>query len=82
MLKNDNYKKGDYLAICDQCGLQFHASELKKMWNGLYACKDDWEARPLYETPNKPSKPRKLPFVRPEGKDKFMTVAERDADAL
>lgn len=82
MLVNDNYIKGDFNAICDQCSLQFKGSELRKMWNGLYACKDCWEARPLYETPNKPSKPRRLPFSRPEGKDKFMTVAERDADAL
>ncbi|MFA5340546.1 MAG: hypothetical protein WC332_02100 [Clostridia bacterium] len=82
MLKDDNYIKGDPLAICDLCSLQFHASELKKMWNGLYACKDDWEPRPEYETPNKPSKPRKLPFTRPEGNDKFMTVAERNPDLL
>jgi hypothetical protein len=82
MLKDDNYIKGDYNAICDLCGLQFKGSELKKMWNGLYACSDCWEERPAYETPNTPSKPRKLPFTRPEGKDKFMVVAARNPDIL
>jgi hypothetical protein len=72
MLREDNYEKGAYNVLCDLCSLQFKNYELNKMWNGLYACKDCFETRPEYDTPNKPTKPRTLPFTRPEGKDKFM----------
>jgi hypothetical protein len=82
MLKNDNYRKGDNLCICDLCSLQFHASELRKMWNGMYACKDDWEERHPCDRPPKPSKPRKLPFTRPEGTIKYMTLAAIDVSKL
>lgn len=39
------FKKSDWLAICDRCGFKFHASQLKKTWDGFYVCKTDWEPR-------------------------------------
>jgi hypothetical protein len=36
---------GDWNAICDRCGMKFKASDLRKTWDDLYVCKDDWESR-------------------------------------
>ena len=82
MLKDDNYIKGDFNAICDLCSLQFKGSELKKMWNGLYACKDCWEERHPCDTPPKPSKPRRLPFYRPEPEITFIPIEKADPTKL
>lgn len=45
MSKADTLKLGDWNAICDRCGFKFKASELKKTWDNLYVCEDDWEPR-------------------------------------
>ena len=45
MSKNWHFNPGDHNAICDSCGRKFKASDLKKRWDGLYVCSDDWEPR-------------------------------------
>ena len=40
-----NYKEGDYLAVCFECGHKFYASELKRHWTGYYVCPRHWEMR-------------------------------------
>ena len=39
------YKKGDWNAICDICGNKFKASKLKKQWDGLMVCPQDFSPR-------------------------------------
>ena len=39
------YKKGDWNAICDICGFKFKASKLKKQWDGLMVCPQDFSPR-------------------------------------
>lgn len=39
------YKHGDYNAICDVCGFKFKGSQLKKRWDGMRVCEEDWEMR-------------------------------------
>lgn len=39
------YKPGDHLAVCDRCGFTLLASEMKKTWDGLFVCPEDWEPR-------------------------------------
>lgn len=38
-------KLGQWNAICDRCGFKFKSGELKKDWQGLMVCKDDFELR-------------------------------------
>ena len=38
-------EKGNYNAICEVCGFKYKASKLKKRWDGLMVCKEDWEVR-------------------------------------
>lgn len=36
---------GNYNAICDSCGRKYKASTMKKRWDGLFVCPDDYELR-------------------------------------
>jgi len=36
---------GDYNCICDSCGRKFKASTMRKRWDGMFVCKDDYEIR-------------------------------------
>jgi hypothetical protein len=38
MGKSDYYADGDYNAICDQCGMKYKKSKLRKQWNNLLTC--------------------------------------------
>lgn len=37
------FKKGSWNAICDVCGGKYKMLELRKRWDGLVVCKDDFE---------------------------------------
>jgi len=39
------FKSGSHNAICDRCGFKFKADQLRKDWQGLMVCKDDYEQR-------------------------------------
>lgn len=69
------YRSGDWLAVCDRCGFEFHASELKKDWQGFMVCSKDHETR----HPQDLLKGRKerigVPWTRPEPTDQFITVS-------
>lgn len=36
---------GNWNALCDSCGRKFKALDLKKRWDGLMVCPEDWEMR-------------------------------------
>ena len=79
---SNTYKKGDWNAICDSCGRKFKASQLRRRWDGLRVCKDDWEPRhPQDFLRGKPDKPS-VPWSRPEQADTFVTPAPADPDSL
>jgi len=63
------FKKGDWKATCDRCGEHFHASQLKKTWDGLYVCHADYEVRhPMDFQKGIPDDPS-VAWTRPEGTD-------------
>lgn len=39
------FRRGDWNAICDRCGFEYRASELRRDWRGLMLCKEDFEPR-------------------------------------
>lgn len=69
-IKNQNTLViGDWNAQCDRCGFKFKASDLKKTWDGLYVCKDDWEPRhPMDFLKGRKDDPS-VPWSRPESSD-------------
>ena len=36
---------GNYNALCDSCGRKFKATSLRKRWDGLMVCSEDFEQR-------------------------------------
>ena len=42
-MPSNHYVSGQWNAICDVCGFKFKSSKLKKRWDGLMVCKDDFE---------------------------------------
>jgi hypothetical protein len=89
---------GDHNAWCDQCGFKFKASELRKRWDGMYVCAEDYEARHpqdfIRSIPEKPappfSRPRNdeienpfsSPMVDQAGTTNFTTFGPADRSAL
>ena len=65
-MKRNTFKSGDWLAICDSCGLTFYASQLRKRWDELMVCELDWEPRHPQDfvrgIPDNPAPP----WVRPK----------------
>jgi len=66
------FKKGDWVSICDRCGKKFHASQLKKDWQGLYLCKDDWETRQPQDFLRGVKDDPSVAWTRPEQPDTFI----------
>lgn len=58
---------GGYNAICDDCGLKYKASELRRRpTDGAMVCRWDWEPRHPQEFVRAINDTHKLPFTRPE----------------
>ena len=38
-------KLGDWNVVCDSCGRKFKASTMRKRWDGLFVCAEDFEIR-------------------------------------
>lgn len=43
--KNPGYKSGSHWAVCDSCGCQFRAEDLKETWDHFWVCDEDFESR-------------------------------------
>ena len=81
------YKPGDYLAVCDRCGIHYHGSELRMEWTGLFVCggcfnvrhpQDYVKALPEYQT---------VPIARPDivasmGSTTLSSAAARSATSV
>lgn len=65
----NNYRHGDWRAVCDYCGREFYGSELKKEWTGLFACEADWSPRHPQDFKRGVRDDQRPPFVRAEGTD-------------
>lgn len=56
---------GDWNALCDSCGRKFKASSLKKRWDGLIVCKEDWEQRHPQDLLRVQREQISVPWARP-----------------
>lgn len=67
----DNYEPGQWNAICDRCGFQFKARQIRKEWTGKMVCSgpatnDCWDRRNLQEVKPAARQQRPLPWTRPD----------------
>ena len=67
------WKSGDWLAVCDQCGMKAFASQLTKRWDGYMVHKEErfgcWETRHPQEFVRAVPDNHPLPWTRPEPAD-------------
>lgn len=82
-----DYRHGDYHAICDICGFQFHASKMKMTWDNLFVCKKDFDHRHPQDFVRGRAYNQRVPIPRP-GSDAFtdtqtaLTVAASPGDSV
>ena len=72
MSYNPTYDKGNWLAICDDCGQKFKANILKLRWDGLMVCPADWEPRQPQDFVRAKIDIQAVPWSRPEASDYFI----------
>lgn len=61
------YTSGEWLAACDHCGRLFLASKLKKQWDGIMACPEDFDFRQPQDMigPTRGGTEKAIPWARP-----------------
>lgn len=57
---------GDWNAVCDVCGFRFKASEMKKRWDNLMVCEQDYELRNPQDLIRVRGDRPAVPWARPE----------------
>jgi len=73
-MSNTYYKKGDWSAVCDRCGFEFKSSQLKKTWDGLWVCHNDFEIRHPQDFIRGIPDKQTVPWVRPEANDGVVEI--------
>ena len=73
-MSTTSYKPGDWCAVCDVCGFEFMASQLKKRWDNVMVCDKDFELRHPQELLRGKKERISPPWTRPEPADVFITV--------
>lgn len=66
MGRADYWKPGDPNAICDVCGFKYKLSQLRKRWDGLMCCPQDWNIRQPQDFVRGVRDQRPIPMARPE----------------
>jgi hypothetical protein len=70
----DTYLKlGDWNAVCQVCGFRFKGSELRKRWDGVLVCAEDFETRHPSDFLRVPREDTSVPWSRPEPTEVFAT---------
>jgi len=67
-----SYIRGDWNAICDDCGWQYKASELKSRWDGLRVCYKCWEPRHPQDFVRSVTDTQAPSWTRPESSDTYV----------
>lgn len=69
------YTPGDWHVICDVCGKKTPASEIKRRWDGMLVCKNDYEHRHPQDFLKAKTDKISVPFSRPRpAVDSFVVV--------
>ncbi|MFN7882058.1 MAG: hypothetical protein ACK5PF_03455 [bacterium] len=56
---------GNWNALCDSCGRKFKANQLKRRWDGLMVCEEDYELRHPQDFLRVQRERISVPFARP-----------------
>lgn len=70
------YVPGEWNAICEICGFQHKASELRKNWKGQRVCPKDFETRHPQDLIRPRADNPSVPWTRPEADDVFIGAGD------
>jgi PKD repeat protein len=76
MGRSDYYLDGSNNVICDQCGKKFKAHQLRKQWDGIWACNRCWDYRNPQEYVRGVPDNMAPDLSRPEAPDEFTAGAQ------
>jgi hypothetical protein len=62
----NTHRIGNWLLVCDECGLTYYNDKIHKRWDGAIVCEKDWEPRHPQEYVHARSDPKPLTKVRPD----------------
>lgn len=62
----NTYIHGSWNIICDVCGFKFKQEDIKKRWDGLRVCADDWEIRHEQDFLRGVKDDPHVPYTRPD----------------
>jgi len=73
-MHQSTFISGQWKAVCDRCGAEYHAKQLRQEWTGLRVCsghgtRDCWEPRHPQEFVRGVKDKQAPPWVRPEPAD-------------
>lgn len=68
------YDKGDWKTSCDVCGRIFKATLLRRRWDGLMTCPDDWETRQPQDFVRGKADIQAPKWTKPESQDVFSSA--------
>ncbi len=66
------YKSGSWNFICEVCGQQHKAEQMRKRWDGVITCPRDWEPRHPQDFVRGVKDNQSVPISRPEPPDQFI----------
>ena len=65
---------GDWNAVCDVCAQKYKSSLMRKRWDGLMVCPNDWEPRHPQDFLRAVPDRQAVPWSRPQTTDVFVPV--------
>lgn len=74
MRSNNFFRPGSYLFICDVCGNKYHKEEMRKRWDNMIVCPDDYEMRHPQDFLRAREDRQSVPISRPRPVDVFRHV--------
>jgi len=66
------YVPGEWNAVCDVCAQKYKSGDMKKRWDGLMVCPNDWEPRHPQDFLRAVPDRQYVPWSRPETPDTFV----------
>lgn len=77
MSRGWEWKSGDHWVVCDVCSKQTRASSIRKRWDGLLVCPEDFEHRHPQDLIKVRKEDTSVPFSRVEPADQFVVMNYR-----
>tara|TARA_R110000868_G_scaffold105792_1_gene290515 strand:+ start:205 stop:759 length:555 start_codon:yes stop_codon:yes gene_type:complete len=68
------YSRGNWNAVCDVCGREYKSTDLRKRWDNLWVCFQDYEIRQPQDFVRGVADTQAVPWARPEGADTFVPI--------